>query len=522
MECRPAIPERVLPGVPFAGLDCAPIPEEPGIPAPPRPLPSPDALERTVQALERKGNLRVLICAVQAWDDVDEPTRRAKLAQVRAFLALGSTDRAWARLHPLLLRPSSAEEYQLGGRILLDQGRLPDAVELLRRGQERFPEHEGIRRQLHRSEAPQTLVDRTDPVDSNADGLVRLAEHHLSTGALLRAKGLLERVLQMTPDHPRATDLLWVMEGDFRLRGLRLHDLTRVYGGSHEPQQLEPISPTDFAAERTESALPEHMALVDPPSGRFPNLFKNLEPQTELHPFQETHEPTQFAEDRFQSSDNLHLPQWAHEEQLDTQIQRVVRTSDGPEGKDTDIDKTEPGVAAGLDGESEDEDVVVRRPAEASFLGDRTETYRPLTVDPSRERLPEGADTADEGADFLRPRPVPAMVEETPTDVPTEADTAPPTAAPEPPPSAPSRSPESSRPPPSPEPSASAAPPKEVPPVPRDLDPASLPPPLDDDYDLSELYPQPMMSWTAWLLLGMLIGGTAFAILVLVGLASLL
>ncbi|MCA9570715.1 MAG: hypothetical protein KC656_22900, partial [Myxococcales bacterium] len=61
-------------------------------------------------------------------------------------------------------------------------------------------------------------------------------------------------------------------------------------------------------------------------------------------------------------------------------------------------------------------------------------------------------------------------------------------------------------------------------PVPRrrDLEPASLPPPLTDEFDLSELYPRSVVGFTGWLVLGMLIGVSILAVLGLILLASML
>ncbi len=421
-----------------------------------------------MRALERKGQFRALISFVEAWQKRSDPTREALLAQIRAFLSFRATDRAWARLRPLLDDADRPEVFRLAGAILMEQGRYGAAIKLLRRGLERFPDDPELQRELRRSELPSTQIDRTDPLQDNLDGLIRLAEHHLGMGQHVKARALLEKILAKRPDHPRASDLLWVLEGDYDLHGLRLHDLTRV----HAPHTPLPTVERDLAEERTEAAS---MEIPDTPrsSGGFPELFKNLEPQTELQPWSEP-EPTRQAH-------HQELPRWSlHTAQQDTQIERVIHRGNEAQSPLASFD--EPTTEVG--GEAEDEDVIVRRRREILPSPERTETYRPLVVDPARERLPPGVPRSDEAADFVRlPPPEPAEVplEEQPT-------------VPAPPP------------PPPPRPA---------------LDPASLPPPLTDEFDLSDLYPHPTVSLTGWIVLGLLLGTATLAVLVLIALATL-
>jgi tetratricopeptide (TPR) repeat protein len=435
----------------------------------------------------------------EAWRRDGDPTVAAQLAQVRALLSLHATERAWSRLLPLLESPSNAEIYHLAGRILQSQGRHATAIRLLRKGLERFPGHTDLTRQLHHCEQPNTVLDRTEPVHADSDAWLRIAEHHLDRAEPVRARQTLERVLAVDPENARATDLLWALDGDFVLRGIRLQDLTRIYAAPRRAADLAAFD-ADAEQERTETASTDHLALLDEPriSGGFPNLFKNLEPQTELQLVADEPEPTAFAHDRYHV-DPDRLPDWATSEHRDTQIARVVRKPPpmGEDGIDTQIDAVDDPTDLGdLGAESEDEDVVVRRPAAPMDLHDQTETYRPLAVDPACERLPPGANTADEGADFVRPRPRRAVVVEEPEPTP----------------------------PPQPIPEREAP----VPRVPRqpaparpELEPASLPPPIDTtgDYDLNSLYQQPTVSWTGWLLLGMLIGSTVLALALVLALA---
>lgn len=431
----------------------------------------------------------MLVCVVEAWRQQGDVTEAAALAQIRALLAFRASDRAWARIRPLLDEATTPEAFSVGARVLVEQGRFPLAVGLLRKALERFPEDPQLTEQLERTELPNTLVDRTEPALGDVDGLVRVAEQLLATGNTLRGRGILERALEKQPDHPRASDLIWALDGDYELKGLRLHDLTRIYAGRLDPL---PSFDEDAAEEKTERGLPEHLDLLEGPrpSGSFPSLFKNLEPRTELELFAETEQEST----RAAIAEEV-LPRWSlHGAEADTQIVRVVRKPPptGPDGVDTDITsqvaRTE--VLDDVDGESEDEDVVVHRPREEDPFHERTETYRPLAVDPHRERLPPGARTADEGADFLAPRKRREPVIESLEPVPAPPEVVPPKAAPEP----------------AREPTPPAPPVR--PPAPRAVD--------DDDLDeLTSLYRQPI-GFAGWLVLGMLIGVGLLAVLALV------
>lgn len=446
----------------------------------------------------------MLVSVVEAWRQQGDVTEAAELAQIRALLTFRASDRAWARVRPLLDEAGTPETYVVASRILVDQGRYPMAINLLRKALERFPGNEELEHQLARTELPNTLVDRTEPMSDDVDGTVQVAEHLLASGNTLRGRALLERVLQASPDHPRATDLLWALDGDYDLIGLRLHDLTRVYAGRMEPL---PTFDESAAEEQTERAPRDEVELLDSPrpSGGFPGLFKNLEPQTELHPFEAG--PTD-ATQTARAGDPAHPAFSLHGADQDTQIVRVVRKPppEGPDGVDTDIEAQPTNVPpVDLEGESEDENVVLHRPRADEFTHERTETYRPLELDPGRDRLPAGARTADEGADFLKPRPKPVLpeIEEVPPRAPGLM------------PPAPESTPIQRM------PVATAPEPAETQPAPRpELEPADLPPPDTDELDLSDLYQQPSIGFAGWLALGMLIGTGLLALITLVILAA--
>ncbi len=345
-------------------------------------------------------------------------------------MELRSFDRAWTRLKPLLESPTSPEPFHLAGRLLTDRGDVHDARKTLTRGRSLFPDDEQIESMLAESEEPRTQLDLTDPLDEDPDGQARLAERLLIQGAPLRARRLLEKVRRSHPDHTRTADLLWALDGNFRLRGVTLADLARVHAAPTQSLADLPED-TDFTAEA--SVPPELADEEDSKGAAFPTLFKNLEEQTEAFGGTPTSTgerevtqatqvssilagETQTTQTETQTTDG----RGGTDGREDTQIMHVVRTTghqpDGSSG-DTLIDGAfDLGAAEqALQGETEDEDIVLRRrsrhgPADTDTQID-TQSGR-IHLDPSRDRVQEGANIHDEGAEFIRPRKKPQVTVE--------------------------------------------------------------------------------------------------------------
>jgi hypothetical protein len=343
------------------------------------------------------------------------------VAQIRALMELRSFDRAWTRLKPLLESPDGPEPFQLAGRLLIDRGDLKDARKTLTRGRSLFADNDAIERLLAECDEPRTQLDLTDPLDEDADGQARLAERLLIQGAPLRARRVLEKVRRAHPDHTRTADLLWALDGDFRLRGVTLADLARVHAAPTQSLNDLPED-TDLTAE---ASIPPD--LDDAKGAAFPTLFKNLEEQTEAL----GGTPTSTEREVTQATHVSSIVTGSHTTQTesqttdgrgdgreDTQIMHVVRTTghqpDGAAG-DTLIDGAfDLGAAEqGLHGETEDEDIVLRRRshAEPSPVPADVDTGR-IQLDPSRDRVQDGANALDEGAEFIRPRKKPQVTVE--------------------------------------------------------------------------------------------------------------
>lgn len=112
--------------------------------APPN-LPDDDALERFALDLEASGDVRGVVCFVEAWRHEKPPTVTALLAQSRALLSLGLVDHAWLRIQYALSKPDHGVEADVmaieaciargwnhAGRALLDHAleHTPDASAL--------------------------------------------------------------------------------------------------------------------------------------------------------------------------------------------------------------------------------------------------------------------------------------------------------------------------------------------------------------------------------------------------------
>jgi tetratricopeptide (TPR) repeat protein len=417
-------------------------------------LPTPSQLERTALSLERKGNLRLLICVVEAWDEVGEPTRPALLAQIRALVELRVVDRAWARIKALLDEPADkprppaeeAEVFRLAGRLLIDRGQHKEARNLLNRARQRFPDDLILRELLGRTHDPGTVLDLTDPLEDDPDGQAKIAERLLVEGAPLKARRILERIRKQHPAHTRTLDLLWALEGEFKLRGVTLADLARVHAATP--------TITDDEGEHTETAgMPHAAALAElegpdrAPRAEFAGLFKNLDAPTD--PGEITTSPPEEPEVTHARALDLLSEVTDRGEEVtatgreDTQIMHVVRTSAPPDATTVDtlvdrpydllaerptvVDSDDPS-RAGLDvqGESEDENVVVRRKLEPALPAHDPETGR-IRLDTSRDRVQHGVNTSDEAADFVRPRKKPdvKMDDVTPPSAPVRSTPAP-------------------------------------------------------------------------------------------------
>lgn len=355
--------------------------------------------------MQRKGNLRLLICVVEAWSEHGEPTRRARVAQAQALADLCAVDRAWARLSPILEEDAELEAFQVGAELLVDQGRIAEARSLLGRARSAFPDDPILKQLFSRTDGSGTQIDMTEPNEEDVEARIRHAERLLREGSPLKARRMLERIQHDFPEHQRVVDLLWAGEGEFVLKGVSLADLARVHApaltlaGADEP-------------EHTETGRPDLVAaLLDEDSGHgFPSLFKGLPPQTDEDGEREVtiashHEELPPADEATQTG------------REDTEIMHVVRKDADPSAADTLIDRAPPSDVDAPAGESEDEHVILRRKATATPTGSGVRQMSdegPVKLDPSRERVAKGASERDEAADFITKKPEAESPDDTP------------------------------------------------------------------------------------------------------------
>lgn len=353
----------------------------------------------------------MLICVVEEWSSIGEPSVPARLAQIRALMDLRAFDRAWTRLQPLIEPGESAEIFRLSGGLLLQRGEVKNARAALTRGRRKYPEDDAIRELLDETEEPGTVIDVTDPMEDDPDGQAELAGRLLIEGAPLKARRILERILKSDPNHSRSADLIWALDGDFRLRGVTLADLARVHAAPTQsladlPEDSDLTAEADHTIEEVEHAA-------------FPTLFKNLEEQTESYnPPSTDEEPevTCVSSIVSEAGESAEVTQEVATRE-DTQIMHVVRTT-GHQPDSAAVDTLVDGAfdlrahEMSLGGESEDENVIVRRKAPAERTITETDAGERIRLDPSRDRVQQGANVVDEGADFIRPRKKPQVTVE--------------------------------------------------------------------------------------------------------------
>lgn len=361
----------------------------------------------------RKGNLRLVVCVVEAWSDLGEPTQVARLAQVRALADLCAVDRAWARLAPMLEGTKDLETFQVAARLLVDQGRIDDARLLIGRARKQFPADPILKQQWARTDGSGTQIDLTEPNEHDVEARIRHTERLLREGSPLKARRLLERIQHDFPEHQRVNDLLWAGEGEFVLRGVTLADLAQVHApslallGADEP-------------ERTETGRPDIVAaMLDEDSNHgFASLFKGMG----LAPAQVEEREVTMSSSARDLDDVFGDTVVEHTEtgREDTQIMHVVRKDGDPSAVDTLIDRAPPPEPA-PSGESEDEHVILRRRHQNTPTGAgqrRTDEDAPVRLDPSRERVAHGASASDEAADFIKIKPKPVVsLDDTPVSV---------------------------------------------------------------------------------------------------------
>lgn len=284
-------------------------------------------VEGAILHLERQGRTQDAIRLAELWAEQGEPTVPARLAHARALLALCLVDRAWAKLRELHERGEGGlETTLLMARMFLDRGWPHQARKPLERALAEHPEHPELEQLWSRLSDTIAPPDTEDGESLGPELQLRLAERHLLYNNLTRARVLLERLKRQRPDHGRVNDLLWAMDGNFRADTDDLQALVTRWG----PDPLATIGDLPEDGEHTDhtesvSAAELHgMTAVEQDPRNFPQLFRGLEPLTELGRDREKDEVT--AVTSLAALQALQSPagEWNTEPGDDTQIVRVV------------------------------------------------------------------------------------------------------------------------------------------------------------------------------------------------------
>ncbi len=287
----------------------------------------PFRVEGALLHLERQRRPRDVIRLGELWAEQGEPTVPARLAHARALLSLCLVDRAWAKLRELHEKGEGGlETTLLIVRMFLDRGWPHQARKPLEAALTAHPEHPELN-QLWSRLSDTIMPPEADDGDSLGPELqLRLAERHLLFNNLTRARVLLERLRRGKPDHVRVGDLLWAMDGNFRADTDHLATLVERWA----PDPLAAIGDLPEDGEHTDStesvtAAELHgMTAVEQDARNFPQLFRGLEPLTELGREREKDEVT--AVTSLAALEALRVPagEWTTEPGDDTQIVRVV------------------------------------------------------------------------------------------------------------------------------------------------------------------------------------------------------
>lgn len=243
--------------------------------------------------LQQVGDVRNLIRLVDTWAEVTQPTADARLAQAAALLDLCQTDRAWIRLQELTdAGEGGTSALILTARMFIQRGWPKHARRPLELAMAEDPDAEGVQELWRRAHAAPLIPDPDVRVedDTPVEDLIQHAEAFLSTGSVINGRRILEQLRKRVPAHQRIADLLWALQGDFRLPHATLSEAVTAL----EPG-LGPLTDVTEDVEHTESLGPAAALMgmgstaADLPDAAFPALFRD---DREMHLPEPTAETT--------------------------------------------------------------------------------------------------------------------------------------------------------------------------------------------------------------------------------------
>jgi len=261
---------------------------------------------------------------VEKWAESADPTVAARLDQAEAFLRLRMMDRAWGRLKPMIeadvggLRP-----YVLAARVFLDRRWPSKARKVIQQGLERAPDDGSLQALWEEASAEREPFDSSalEAPEADPSVVIEAAEHFMTQGAFVRARSLLERVRRDLPGHERANELLWALEGDYRLEESVEEIVARC------APDLSTLADLSDDSDHTESAnlddLPLQVERDNAGGDHFPALFRSLASDDEgATDDGEITAVSSLAEMKRLADEQAEAPN--HEPNEDTQIMRVV------------------------------------------------------------------------------------------------------------------------------------------------------------------------------------------------------
>ncbi|MFT7518469.1 MAG: hypothetical protein ACI9MC_000600 [Kiritimatiellia bacterium] len=246
-------------------------------------LPPRSQLDAAVQMMVAERDDRHLIVFVETWAKQDNPSNSARLAQAQAFSRLRQMDKAWIRIKDMVeATDASREVLQTAAEIFVRRGWPAQARKFLNRALVNHPDDRELQRLWDLASKPPIEPDhaaRALEEENNVDRLLPVAEDYLSTGQVIHARSVLEKLKRHHPNHPRINDLLWVMEGDYSNESHSLQDLCRRYVsmprlpkvGDMESEHTETLKSTN--ARRLAHEL-DHSPVL-PMRTSFPSLFRD-------------------------------------------------------------------------------------------------------------------------------------------------------------------------------------------------------------------------------------------------------
>lgn len=267
-----------------------------------------------------------MITFVENWDQAGTPTHRARVAEVRAFLALCLTDRAWVRLREL----EEAGEVDNTWRSLMAQmfilrGWPQRAQQPLQEALADDPEDEALLALQVQAGRPPARPEAAHADTPDFRKALTVAETFMAQNSLLRARTVLERLRRDFPDQPRVKDLLWALEGEFL--GPKTDMATLATRFTPDLSSLaEDAGDSTESFDRTDHGLipTEIDEQVSAAPGSFPSLFRSVEAEDEGFEHDEKTQSSSLAPMELGLDDEVSAP--GSDLRGDTEILTVLHT----------------------------------------------------------------------------------------------------------------------------------------------------------------------------------------------------